>query len=84
MRLNDGVKWRTFDDGLVVYVPATCETHILPPHFAAFFCALTSQKGALPFNLDALNLTCIESGFPVVSDQLIEELISLKIVGSVN
>jgi hypothetical protein len=29
LRIKSGVQWRAFDDGLVVYVPETCETHLL-------------------------------------------------------
>lgn len=29
LRIKVGVQWRAFDDGLVVYVPETCETHLL-------------------------------------------------------
>lgn len=29
LRIKAGVQWRAFDDGLVVYVPETCETHLL-------------------------------------------------------
>jgi len=69
MRIGSGVKWREYDDGIVVYVPATCESHILAKHFAPFFHASSPLE---PFDCEVAI-----SSFPV---QFVEELVSLKIL----
>lgn len=45
LRIKAGVQWRAFDDGLVVYVPETCETHLLD---TAWLQALVGFNAAAP------------------------------------
>ena len=45
LRVKVGVQWRAFDDGLVVYVSETCETHLLD---TAWLQALVGFDAAAP------------------------------------
>ena len=45
LRIEAGVQWRAFGDGLVVYVPETCETHLLD---SAWLTALVGFDAAAP------------------------------------
>ena len=84
VRFGRGVKWRAYEDGIVVYVPATCETHILEPQFAAFFRSIASR----PFEVENSN-PMGEDTFDAVDEpgdagSLVQELVSLKIIDVVN
>ena len=84
MQICSGVKWREYDDGIVVYVPATCETHILAKHFSAFFHASSPLAASLKSGagtLETFDCEAASSSFPV---QFVEELLSLKILDSGN
>jgi hypothetical protein len=48
VRLGPGVRWRTFPDGAVAYVPATCETHLLTPACEPLLDALAQAVAAEP------------------------------------
>ena len=69
MRRSPSVKWRVFDDGLVVYVPATCETHLLPLELTPLFESMT-------WELPVVDEIDSETAPP----QLVKELINLKIL----
>ena len=84
MQLGRGVKWRAYDDGIVAYVPATCETHILPPHFAAFFRSVASWSSGPVKTANTLAQDSSETPAPGVEDQFISELIALKILDAGN
>ena len=84
VRFGRGVQWRAYEDGIVVYVPATCETHILEPQFAAFFHSLASRRSEVE-NSNPMG----EDTFEAVDEQgdaasLVQELVSLKIIDVVN
>ena len=36
-RLAEGIRWRAWDDGIAVFIPSTCETHILSPELLPLF-----------------------------------------------
>lgn len=86
LRIAQDVHWRTFSDGVVVYVAETCETHLLLPHWAGFF---ASADLAAP--LDVANRSA-ESGFSGEDtklfanemDSALQALVDLKILDRVN
>jgi hypothetical protein len=84
VRLGLGVRWREYDDGIVVYVPATCETHILPPHFAAFFRASSARFFESPQSVHTLAGTSREVAISPNAGEFADELISLKIFDADN
>ena len=49
-RLADGIRWRAWDDGIAVFIPLTCETHILSPELLPLF---ESGGAELPPNIVA-------------------------------
>ena len=83
-RLGQGVKWREYDDGIVVYVPATCETHILQPHFAAFFRASELQSVEPVKGINTVAQSSGDAAGPGLSGQFAEELVLLKIFDAGN
>jgi hypothetical protein len=80
MRICSGVKWREYDDGIVVYVPATCESHILAKHFATFFHASSPLAASLKSETGTLEQFDREAAISSFSVQFVEELVSLKIL----
>ena len=84
VRFGRGVNWRAYEDGIVVYVPATCETHILEPQFAAFFRSIAFRPSEVE-NSNSMG----EDAFDAVAEpwdagSLVQELVSLKIIDVVN
>ncbi len=84
MKFGNGVKWRAYDDGVVVYVPASCETHVLPPHFAAFFRSVDSNS-AKPTTA-FITLAADSSTIPPmgIDEPFLSELVALKILDAGN
>ena len=84
VRLGVGTKWRAYEDGVVVYVPATCETHILEPQFAAFFRSVAAQLSGVE-NGDPADDQAFGAGAePLIAGSFVQELVSLKILDVVN
>ena len=75
-----GVKWREYEDGVVVYVAATCETHILEPQFAAFFRLVASQASKPGAGNNELPESPSEFRDPLITGSFLQELVSLKIL----
>lgn len=80
MKLRSGVKWRAYGDGVVVYVPATCETHVLAPELADIICSRTAESSGPAGGVDSLAVDFTETSASGVADQFIDELIALKIL----
>ena len=80
MRFSKGVKWRAYRDGIVVYAPSTCETHILEPQFAAFFRSVASQRLNFENNGEANEMTSDAVAEAGMVESLVRELVSLKII----
>jgi len=55
-RVPEAMHWRIYDDGVVVMVPATCETHVLHADLAPVF-----QPGALLIS-DAMQKERVATG----------------------
>jgi hypothetical protein len=80
MRIGSGVKWRVYDDGIVVYVPATCETHVLATHFVSLFHASSMLAASRKSEMGTLEEFDREAVISSLSVQFIEELVLLKIL----
>ena len=80
VRFSQGVKWRAYEDGIVVYAPATCETHILEPQFAAFFRAIASQSSEVVNDhpTDEKEFGAVAESW--MAESFVQELVSLKIL----
>lgn len=76
--IASGVHWRHWDDGIVVFVSATCETHVLSPSLLPIFqensydLAREAGEGVIC----ATQLDCESSELQAV----IEQLVRLKII----
>ncbi|MDP1647146.1 MAG: hypothetical protein Q8M01_02955 [Rubrivivax sp.] len=86
LRIPWGVRWRSFTDGVVVYVAETCETHLLPPDCSGLF-----ASSALTAGLDTTNGADEADASAEVrrmstrpSDPALQALIDLKIFDRVN
>ena len=74
-RPSAGLRLRTYPDGVVVYVPSTCETHLLPPAFASLFDTTTFAVGNPGDNARRMS-----SPGPIEpSAEHLDELVRLKI-----
>ena len=80
MQLGRGVKWRAYEDGIVVYVPATCETHVLPPHYAVFFRSCSSPCVETASGINTLAEDSIDVVDALASREFAKELTTLKIL----
>lgn len=80
VRFSQGVKWRAYKDGIVVYAPATCETHILEPQFAAFFRAIACRPSEVENDhpLDEKTFGAVAESW--MAGSFVQELVSLKIL----
>lgn len=86
LRIAAGVSWRSFTDGVVVYVAETCETHLLPPHCAALFNkagAGTSSDGGCDAGLGKRPDTA-SPGLKELPEDTLQALVDLKIFDRVN
>lgn len=86
LRIAQGVRWRSFADGVVVCVGETCETHLLPSDYASL---LTSLSMAV--DPDTVNNG--ETTGPVIArcpasvavpDAVLQELVDRKILDTDN
>lgn len=76
--IASGVRWRHWDDGIAVFVPATCETHVLSlallPIFEGGHCA--SKKGTVSSAFSSSH----QDDFNGELQSVIEQLCRLKII----
>ena len=77
LRIKAGVKWRVFDDGLVVYVPETCETHLLD---TAWLQALVGFDVAAP---SAASQGSLHQA-PAITASEWQSLVDLKILDAIS
>lgn len=83
LRVAASVKWIGYADGVVAYVPATCETHLLSPEFELVF-----NVGSVIASADALHLSLITVGSDAksgpqavaLSANACDELLNLQIL----
>lgn|GEM_PF-5311357 len=76
LRAHPSLSWRLYEDGLVVHVGETSETHCLPAALAAL---LESPARLLPVDaLDALELEA--DGSYRAPTQVVDELLRLQIL----
>lgn len=77
--LSKGVKWRSWADGIAVFVPSTCETHVFSPELFSVF-----QDGLIYFDGSPASadgpLGNIESSDPDPTLNLLDLLKTLKII----
>lgn len=80
LRIADGVKWRVYSDGIVVFVAATCETHILSNALQFLFQIDGVFVGAVDLTLDNSK---VGIGSPLdrhsIGSDMLVELVGLKI-----
>ncbi len=80
MQVCSGLKWRAYDDGVVVYVPTTCETHLLAPELASILRSgipgSSESQGSAGRDTATFNAAFSSK----VADQVIHDLIALKIL----
>jgi hypothetical protein len=79
-KLRPEVRWRAYDDGVVVYVGETCETHIVAADFHGL---LSAPQHAVIVDEPGVLATLPDTGDGVtavqVSRALVNELVELKI-----
>ena len=80
MQLGRGVKWRAFDDGVVVYVPATCETHLLAPELAQIIGCRTPGSSGSAGGAGQPAVDFSSAGASEGAARFIPELVALKIL----
>lgn len=85
LKLRPEVRWRGYEDGVVVYVPETCATHILS---MAFLGMLSAPHRVLVVEQDGVIEKLSNSFDDVlgmrVSRSFIEELAQLRIFDGLN
>ncbi len=85
LKLRSEVQWRGYEDGVVVYVPETCETHILPVDFLGM---LVTPQRVLVVEQDGVIEKLYNTSDGVletrVSRSFVEELTDLKIFDRLN
>ena len=80
VRISSHVKFRICEDGIVVFVPATCETHILSLSLGPLFQHCPAVIGVVNDGSDAEGGDGHESVRRVfVSPHIVKELVGLKI-----
>lgn len=72
-----GLRWAAFDDGTVVYVGTTCETHALAPEFSAL---LGAPGDAVVIGADEVDADAAAEAAIVIPAALAEQLAQLKIL----
>lgn len=80
VRISSHVKFRVCEDGIVVFIPATCETHILSTSLSSLFKREAAEIGVI----DDGSGTEVGDGHGsvrrvLVSPHIVKELVGLKI-----
>jgi hypothetical protein len=85
LKLRAEVRWRAYDDGVVIYVGETCETHLLAAAFHGLLRAPQSaQEVDDPGVLEPLPGSGDEIPAVRVSRGFVNELVGLKILDRLN